>query len=287
MYLSDEVTNEEFLSPRPYSSSPVTVTGRNKKLAHLPVPGNPPLPYDTPPGKPMLPDGTPPSNFDEIHRKRGRTPLHGEPPLPVDTPPGKPPLPQGTPPSTPDMPSPIHRQLSSISSKSVRSDSPTLDDLQKQYQLLQEKLAHDEGTDNVDLQIVDSIEEEDSITGETLHNLGAQLNRQGSTTSIQTFGELGTGSPSDSLPGSPAITSNQSISNQNSAFKKCNSLSKDFGTPILMRTVSKEKLPDASIFGQGIEDHIPFENLPDSTGSYSKMSKLIDRIRNSMKRKKK
>jgi hypothetical protein len=38
----------EFLSPRPYSSSPVTVTGRNKKLAHLPVPGNPPLPYDTP-----------------------------------------------------------------------------------------------------------------------------------------------------------------------------------------------------------------------------------------------
>jgi hypothetical protein len=86
LYLSDEVTNEEFLSPRPYSSSPVTVTGRNKKLAHLPVPGNPPLPYDTPPGKPMLPDGTPPSNVDEIHRKRGRTPLHGEPPLPVDTP---------------------------------------------------------------------------------------------------------------------------------------------------------------------------------------------------------
>jgi hypothetical protein len=29
----------------------------------------------------------------------------------------------------PDMPSPIHRQLSSISSKSVRSDSPTLDDV--------------------------------------------------------------------------------------------------------------------------------------------------------------
>jgi hypothetical protein len=37
----------------------------------------------------------------------------------------------------------------------------------------------------------------------------------------------------------------------------------------------------------GLPDHIPFENLPDSTGSYSKMSKLIDRIRNSMKRKKK
>jgi hypothetical protein len=57
----------------------------------------------------------------------------------------------------------LHRQLSSISSKSVRSDSPTLDDLQKQYQLLQEKLAHDESTDNVDLQIVDSIEEEDKF----------------------------------------------------------------------------------------------------------------------------
>lgn len=287
MYLSDEVTKEEFLSPRPYSSSPVTVAGQNKKLSHLPLPGHPPLPYNTPPGKPPLPDGTPPPNINEIQRKRGCTPLHGEPPLPVDTPPGKPPLPHGTPPVTPDMPSPIHRQLSSLSSKSERSDSPTLDDLQKQYQLLQEKLAHDESTDDVDLQIVDSIEEEDSIIGETLLSPGAQLSRQGSTTSIQTFGELGTGSPSASLPDSPAITSDQSITNLNLAFKKCNSLSKDFGTPILMRTVTKEKLPDSTNFGQGIEDHIPFENLPDSTGSYSKMSKLIDRIRNSMKRKKK
>lgn len=284
---SNSETADEFMSPRPYSSSPVAASGQLKRL-RVALPGNPPLPFDTPPGKPPLPEGTPPPTPEEISRRSGRTPLPGEPPLPMYTPPARPPLPQGTPPPTPVMPSPIHRQLSSMSAKSERSDSPTLDDLQKQYQLLQEKLAQDECTDNVELQIVDSIDEDedDSMTEpQDLPNLGVQLARQGSTTSIQTFGELGTGSQSDSLPNSP-VTPKASFSDINTVFKKCNSISKDFGTPIYMRTISKEKLPDASNFGQGIEEHIPYENLPDATGSYSKISKLIDKIRSSIKRKK-
>ncbi|CAG2251333.1 ZCCHC8 [Mytilus edulis] len=286
MEIEDDEThadrNGEFLSP--YSSSPVATEGRHKR--RVPLPGNPPLPCDTPPGKPPLPMGTPPPTPEEILRRRGHTPLSGQPPLPMATPPGKPPLPLGTPPPTPDMPSPIHRQLSALSAKSGRSTSPTLDDLEKQYQLIQEKLCQDENVDDIELQVVDSIEEEEE-EGSLQDLSGAQLTRQGSTTSIQTFGELGTGSPSNSLPGTPGVNMDDSFINLSSSeLSKSNSISKDYGTPIYMRTVSKEKLPTASSFGQGIEDHMPFENLPDSTGSYSKMSKLIDKIRSNIKRKK-
>lgn len=168
-----------------------------------------------------------------------------------------------------------------MSTKSDRSTSPTIEDLQKQYELIQSKLAQDEDSQDVDLQIVDSIEEGDSINDSSQDSFseGAKLTRQGSATSILTFGELGTGSPSNSLPGTPLV-------NQDAELSKNKSISKDFGTPIFMRTISKEKLPDASSFGQGIEDHIPYENLPDATGSYSKMSKLIDKIRNKIKKKK-
>ncbi|XP_059163216.1 zinc finger CCHC domain-containing protein 8-like isoform X2 [Physella acuta] len=60
------------------------------------------------------------------------------------------------------------------------------------------------------------------------------------------------------------------------------SLSKDFGTPILVR--EKIKLPDASKFGKDIEEHIPFENLPNSTGTFEKMKDLLDLIRNKVKK---
>ena len=165
-------------------------------------------------------------------------------------------------------------------SKSERSQSPTIEDLQKQYELIQSKLAQDEDSQEVDLQVIDSVgEDEDSVNDSSQDSFSAQLTRQGSTTSILTFGELGTGSPSNSLPGTP-------VSNHEFELSKNKSISKDFGTPIFMRTISKEKLPDASSFGEGIEDHIPFENLPDSTGSYSKMSKLIDKIRSRVTRNK-
>jgi len=55
------------------------------------------------------------------------------------------------------------------------------------------------------------------------------------------------------------------------------SLTKDFGTPILVR--HKTALPDASKFAAGAEDHIPFENLPEATGTFEKMKNIIDLIR--------
>ncbi|XP_012939214.1 zinc finger CCHC domain-containing protein 8 [Aplysia californica] len=60
------------------------------------------------------------------------------------------------------------------------------------------------------------------------------------------------------------------------------SLSRAFGTPILVR--EKSSLPDATKFGVGIEDHINFENLPDSTGTFEKMRNLISIIRDKIKK---
>ncbi|BFZ18357.1 hypothetical protein BsWGS_21396 [Bradybaena similaris] len=60
------------------------------------------------------------------------------------------------------------------------------------------------------------------------------------------------------------------------------SLSRDFGTPVLTRENSG--LPDAAKFGQGVEEHIPFENLPNSTGTFEKMRSLIEAIRNKTKK---
>lgn len=63
------------------------------------------------------------------------------------------------------------------------------------------------------------------------------------------------------------------------------SISKDFGTPIVKGPI--ELLPDSSKFGDGIEDHIPYENLPDATGTYDKIRDLISRVRTIKKKKKK
>lgn len=60
------------------------------------------------------------------------------------------------------------------------------------------------------------------------------------------------------------------------------SLRKDYGTPILTR--QKHALPDSSKFGMGVEDHIPFENLPDSVGTFNKMRNIIDVIRQKNKK---
>ncbi|KAK0058834.1 zinc finger CCHC domain-containing protein 8 [Biomphalaria pfeifferi] len=60
------------------------------------------------------------------------------------------------------------------------------------------------------------------------------------------------------------------------------SLSKDFGTPILVR--EKIHLPDAAKFGKNIEEHIPFENLPNSTGIFDKMKDLLEVVRKKIKK---
>ncbi|KAJ8312797.1 hypothetical protein KUTeg_010170 [Tegillarca granosa] len=288
---------------------------------------DPPLPIDTPPRKPPLPEETPPPT-PENTQLYSKGPFL--PPLPVDTPPGKPPIPDGTPPPTPeglrpkmklplpknpsfveDTPpetqesdvssNPIQDKFvslpskqtssSSVSLSSGRSDSPSLEELEKQYQMLQQKLEEGEDTCDVELQVLDSVDDEDDeIIRSDFPQLQRKMTREGSSTSINTFGELGSGSPQNSLPGTPIIiTPSSSFTNLNSLQRGgSTSISKDFGTPILSSKPGKvDCLPDAVKFGDGIEDHIPFENLPDSTGTFEKMRGLISKIRDKISFRKK
>lgn len=51
------------------------------------------------------------------------------------------------------------------------------------------------------------------------------------------------------------------------------------GTPILKATSPYSRLPSAEKFSRDICDVINFENLPDSTGKYEKMSDIIQKVR--------
>jgi hypothetical protein len=64
-----------------------------------------------------------------------------------------------------------------------------------------------------------------------------------------------------------------------------NSLSMSMGTPLgmedstvprLQLSSSLKGLPSASKFADGIQEHINFENLPDSTGRYQSIVKILE-----------
>ena len=51
------------------------------------------------------------------------------------------------------------------------------------------------------------------------------------------------------------------------------------GTPIVELHSPFDNLPKYANFGKDMTEHIVFENLPDYTGTWDKMSGLIQRIR--------
>jgi zinc finger CCHC domain-containing protein 8 len=53
----------------------------------------------------------------------------------------------------------------------------------------------------------------------------------------------------------------------------------DLGTPVLQGSSPYSCLPNPEKFSHDICDVINFENLPDSTGKYEKMSDLIRKVR--------
>lgn len=61
------------------------------------------------------------------------------------------------------------------------------------------------------------------------------------------------------------------------------SISIDFGTPLL-KFSPFDNLPPGANFQVGVSDVIAFENLPDSTGSYEKMEKIIKKVRTEVKK---
>lgn len=77
-------------------------------------------------------------------------------------------------------------------------------------------------------------------------------------------------------PHSPSPDNNQDLP-QTPASNKA-SISIDFGTPLL-KFSPYDNLPPGANFQVGVSDVINFENLPDSTGSYEKMEKIIKKVR--------
>ncbi|KAF7989108.1 hypothetical protein HCN44_007418 [Aphidius gifuensis] len=64
---------------------------------------------------------------------------------------------------------------------------------------------------------------------------------------------------------------------------KCGSVkSVEFGTPIIQSTSRFTKLPSSDKFSKNICDVINFENLPDSTGKYEKISGLLQKVRDTL-----
>ncbi|GLV32556.1 uncharacterized protein CBL_00734 [Carabus blaptoides fortunei] len=59
--------------------------------------------------------------------------------------------------------------------------------------------------------------------------------------------------------------------------------SSTFGTPILKSASPYAQLPDRDKFSKDISQVINFENLPNSTGKYEKMSKVISKVRGKVK----
>lgn len=56
------------------------------------------------------------------------------------------------------------------------------------------------------------------------------------------------------------------------------SLSMSLGTPIMAQGNPYNKLPDCDKFAQGITEHMPFENLPDSVGTFEKMRGVLNEL---------
>lgn len=220
------------------------------------------------------------------------------PPLPLQTPPGQPPLPDGTPPSTPGSyyrypptlgnltPESSPAAMSKHSLSMEENEEISLEDLEDQYKLIKQKLAEDEDAD-VSVQIIDDTDKSGDDNSSTSFDSPVQnLSREDSMTSIKSFGELGTGSP-DRSQASPGSTPISFYSNINFSFKGTVSVDKEYGTPIVKRKDSYDALPVTSNFGVGITDHLNFENLPDSTGSFLRLRGLISKIRSKVSTKKK
>lgn len=57
-----------------------------------------------------------------------------------------------------------------------------------------------------------------------------------------------------------------------------------FGTPLIKQVSPFSKLPGGEKWSVGVTDVIDFENLPDATGTYKKMTGVLDKVRTYIKR---
>ncbi|XP_046737598.1 zinc finger CCHC domain-containing protein 8 homolog isoform X2 [Diprion similis] len=183
------------------------------------------------------------------------------PPLPTDTPP-KPAEPPAAPENSDSQsqkpPSPKSTQNTVQSS---RADSPSLSDLEiAKKQLLAEL-------------------DEPEISSDRGKSLNA-----GESSTISNHSDSTGMPPPCSTESTPQSTRIQNRENNSYSSNTGIVKSIDLGTPVLQSTSPYNRLPSSEKFSKDICDVLNFENLPDSTGKYEKMSEIIQKVRGTVSR---
>ena len=195
--------------------------------------------------------------------------------------------------------------ISRVNSTASMSSVP-LEDLEAQQRLILSQLEKegDDSQDGIEMKVIDSIDEDESET--TDHEFAVPdppTPREGFVPPIPDTPPYETPPP---LPaGTPPITPKNTPKQRlfkgdtipvDSSEDECStpnnslilrtpgssgSLSKSMtrGTPLLKHPSSVESLPDSSKFADGITDHIPYENLPNATGTYEKLRRTLAAIK--------
>ena len=130
--------------------------------------------------------------------------------------------------------------------------SDSLEDLEAQYRSLQKQLQD---------------EDSDSLPSSDSQMKASEPNPTELANPVVVSSDESSHIPSDTGSSSSVYTS------------LCQSVGKDYGTPVLHHKGSFISLPERANFSVGIQDHIPFENLPQSTGTYDRMRKLLVKIK--------
>ncbi|XP_046391443.1 zinc finger CCHC domain-containing protein 8 homolog [Ischnura elegans] len=171
-----------------------------------------------------------------------------------------PPLPRETPPKAPPPPPPLEEECElrppgedseaegqgASSQSSSRAQSPSLSDLEAQKS-----------------QLLAALEDGGSSSGDTSRLLGKAVG----------------GPPDDSAPPDDPSLDDGSTSSTAAPVTPGMVKSVVLGTPALFGASPYTCLPSPAAFSRDICDVINFENLPDSTGKYEKMSDLIKKVR--------
>lgn len=194
------------------------------------------------------------------------------PPLPSkDSSPPPPPPPECLPPGTPPP------ESDGLSKQ--RRRSPTLEDLEAEQSAILKAL-ETSGTlmdTNTDDSLIDEILELRNEEERTESPLTANDDTQTTLSSIQsnenaadlaTASQLSEGKLSEFSPQLPDMPNRKSFV---------------LGTPVL-KFSSYDKLPTGEKFSVGVSDVINFENLPDSTGKYENMVKVIEKVRRAVQK---
>ncbi|XP_072943711.1 uncharacterized protein [Epargyreus clarus] len=182
--------------------------------------------------------------------------------------------------------------------KSAR-DSPSLDDLEKKKQSLLEALEGDVTT----TELVDSsttvteqktdeqsdIKEQETDIEKEKEDLPIESNKDDKTEEIETNTDVAAVSPvttQDCADNNTTNDKNLAIpENVGTPEPKAGQVKTTlYGTPVLNLASSFVKLPSDENFSKDICDVINFENLPNSTGKYKKICKLLKKVKNEVDR---